>query len=261
MVSDRQHEQWKRDGFFLRREFASPDVCAAMLRWVVEVCRAANGQIVHRDYIVMPEQNLTDRVDGSAPAELRVSKVFKLHRDEPFRSFMESEPVLAIGRSLLGARLDCFLSQFILKNPGAWGQPWHQDAFYFPFDRSPQVGLWLAISEATLDNGCLWVLRGSHTEAVHEHIPDQRPNANIGYTEIVDHDFQGEEPVLMEPGDLLVFHSHLMHRSRDNASSGRRSAMVFHIAQHGTTDRSEPPTPVNDWMCLPDPDSALGEPA
>jgi phytanoyl-CoA hydroxylase len=58
----------------------------------------------------------------------------------------------------------CFFSQFIFKNPGAWGQPWHQDACYFPFTPSrPVVGIWLAVTEATPDNGCLHVLPGSHT--------------------------------------------------------------------------------------------------
>ena len=56
----------------------------------------------------------------------------------------------------------------------------------------------------------------------------------------------------MAPGDLLVFHSHLMHRSRDNLSDGLRAAMVYHMAEHGTRDQGERPTRVNDWMCLPD---------
>ena len=52
----------------------------------------------------------------------------------------------------------------------------------------PVVGVWLAVTEATLDNGCLHVLPGSHHEPVHEHVADRRPNANFGYVEIVDHD-------------------------------------------------------------------------
>jgi ectoine hydroxylase-related dioxygenase (phytanoyl-CoA dioxygenase family) len=56
-------------------------------------------------------------------------------------------------------------------------------------------------------------------------------------------------PVTMEPGDLLVFHSRLMHRSSDNLSDGIRAAMVFHLASHGTVDHTER-SPVNDWLCL-----------
>ena len=101
------------------------------------------------------------------------------------------------------------------------------------------VGVWLAVTEATLVNGCLHVLPGSQTEPVHTHVPDRRPGANYGYFEIVDHDMDGAEPVLMDPGDLLVFDSHLMHCSTDNESDGIRAAMVYHYAAAGTTDHSE----------------------
>ena len=139
----------QRDGFFLVRGFADPAVGQGMLDRVVEISREADGRILHERYVVTPEQNLAGSVAASSPAELRVSKIFKLHRDAVFRDFIASQRVLEIGRALLGPRLDCFLSQFIFKNPGAWGQPWHQDSHYFPFDRAPQVGLWLAITEAT----------------------------------------------------------------------------------------------------------------
>jgi ectoine hydroxylase-related dioxygenase (phytanoyl-CoA dioxygenase family) len=252
MIAAAQRKQWEEDGFFLVPGFADAAVGEAMLERVIEISRSANGQIIHDGFVVTPEQNLADSVGVGADAELRVSKIFKLHRDGPFRALIESQPVLEIGRSLLGSRLDCFLSQFIFKNPAAWGQPWHQDSFYFPFDRGPQVGLWLAVTEATLENGCLWVLPGSHQGPIHEHVPDRRENANVGYVEIVDHDFAAERPVTMAPGDLLVFHSHLMHRSRDNRSDGLRAAMVYHLAEHGTRHVGDRRSPVNDWMCLPD---------
>jgi phytanoyl-CoA hydroxylase len=243
--------QWKEQGFFILRGFRPPAVGDAMLDRVVEIGREAKGRIVHGHQFVTPEQNLIGGAADDAPAESRISKIFRLHRDPVFRAFIESTDVQEIGHAILGPELDCFLSQFIFKNPGAWGQPWHQDGFYFPFDRAPQVGLWLAVTAATEENGCLWVLPGSHRDPIHEHVPDRRPNANIGYVEIVDRDTSGEIPVEMARGDLLVFDSRLMHRSKDNLSNGLRAAMVYHLAQHGTKDTSKTPSPVNDWMPLP----------
>lgn len=242
---------WERDGYFLVRGFADPSVCRAMLSRVVELSRQAGGAGAAGDALVLPEANLRSSVAAGAPAEQRVSKVFRLHRDPVFRDFATREDLLARVRPILGPDVDCFLSQFIFKNPGAWGQPWHQDSYYFHFDRSPQVGVWLAVSEATRENGCLHVLPGSHREPVHAHVPDRRPHANVGYVEIVDHDMGEALPVMMEPGDLLVFHSHLMHCSRDNTSSGHRAAMVYHYASHGTVDRDRDTSPVNDWMPIP----------
>ena len=247
-LSARHAAAWDRDGFFLVKEFSTPDVCDAMLRRAIDLAREADGRGVAGTAIVHPERNLADSVGSEALAEERVSKVFKVHRDSVFHEFATQPDLVASVQHLLGTDIDCFLSQFIFKNPGAWGQPWHQDAFYFPFDRGPQVGVWLAVTEATLANGCLHVVPGSHLEPVHEHLLDRRPNANQGYVEILDHDMSGERPVTMAPGDLLIFHSHLMHRSKDNNSSAIRAAMVYHFGERGTVDLAEHPAPINDWM-------------
>jgi phytanoyl-CoA hydroxylase len=168
-----------------------------------------------------------------------VSKIFVLHDWDPvFGAFAHDLRLLDVVDALLGPDIDCFLSQFIFKNPGAIGQPWHQDSLYFPFEPDHQVGIWLAVTDATPVNGPLSVLAGSHREPVHEHVPDRRPDANLGYTEIVDMDFSGASQVLMRAGDLLVFDSHLMHRSTDNMSDGVRAAMVYHYAVAGTIDRT-----------------------
>ncbi len=53
----------------------------------------------------------------------------------------------------------------------------------------------------------------------------------------------------MDPGDLLVFDSHLMHCSTDNESDGIRAAMVYHYAASGTVDHTDEYFPsVNDWV-------------
>ena len=253
-MRDTHRSSWETSGFYRMDGFASPEVGEAMLRDIIALVRAApEGAFAHEGALILPEANLADRAAESGEAEQLTAKVFKLHRRPAFSSFLGRADVVEVLVDRLGPDVDCFLSQFIFKNPGAWGQPWHQDSYYFPFDPPrPVVGLWLAVTEATLANGCLHVLPGSHAEPVHQHVPDRRPNANVGYVEIVDHDMSGAEPVLMAPGDLLVFDSHLMHRSTDNLSDGIRAAMVFHFAAAGTVDRTEDvtgtPSRVNDWV-------------
>ena len=245
-----QRQGWEGDGFFIVPGFASADVLTGMTERVVELARAqAEGADIAPAY-VLQEAALVPHAEH---AEGRLSKLFRLHREQAvFRAFCEQPELLDLAEAILGADLDCFLSQFIFKNPGALGQPWHQDAFYFPFDRGPQVGVWLAVSESVLDNGPLWVLPGSHREPVHEVVPDRRVHANYAYVEIVDHDMSRAVPVLMQPGDLLCFHSRLMHKSTDNLSSRRRAAMVYHYGEAGTVDQSQERwgfTPPNvDWL-------------
>ncbi len=245
---------WRRHGFLRIPAFADPAVGQAMFERVVELVRDAARGLDVAPALVMPEQqaDLPAASVAGIEAEKLASKVFTVARHEPFRTFIEQPELTAIAADLIGTDdLDCFLSQFIFKNPGAWGQPWHQDAYYFPFDPPrPVVGLWLAVTRATLANGCLHVLAGSHHEPVHTHVTDRRPGANYGYVEIVDHDMAASQTVLMEPGDLLVFDSHLMHRSTDNASDEVRAAMVFHVAASATVDHTMATKgyTVNDWM-------------
>jgi ectoine hydroxylase-related dioxygenase (phytanoyl-CoA dioxygenase family) len=251
-LSPERKEAFERDGFFIVRRFAPPATLDAMLARVIELARAhARGESIRPAYVVEEEAL---REDAKAPED-HLSKLFRVHRHEPvFAAFAREPALLDLVGGILGPDLDCFLSQFIFKNPGALGQPWHQDAFYFPFDRGPQVGTWLAVSEARLENGPLWVLPGSHREPVHAVVRDRRPHAHFAYVEIADHDMSGAVPVLMEPGDLLFFHSHLMHMSTDNASDRRRAAMVYHYGETGTDDRSlerfgfVPPNV--DWLSL-----------
>jgi phytanoyl-CoA hydroxylase len=247
VLTDAQRASWAERGFFRVDGFAPTETCDAMLARVTQVCR--DPSVAEAVGVkVVPESNKAGTT-VSHPEDA-VSKVFHLHRDAVFADFAHSAAVVDAVSELIAPDIDVFLSQFIFKTSGAWGQPWHQDSFYFPFEPArPVVGVWLAVTEATLANGCLHVLPGSQTEPVHTHVLDRRPGANYGYFEIDDHDMAAAEPVLMHPGDLLVFDSHLMHRSTDNESDGIRAAMVYHYAAAGTVDHSEEYFPsTNDWV-------------
>ena len=244
---------WERDGYLLLpglvdRELAASvqDAAIDLVRRLATTGEDLGGYRVGDGMLSVPEPNLST---GAAPArpEDHASKLFNLHRRDPFRSVAAHPGITAVLGGLLGPDIDCFNSQFIFKNPGAWGQPWHQDSLYFDLDRVPQVGVWLATSPATADNGCLFVAPGSHVEPLHEHVPDRRPGANLGYLEIVDHDLSDEVAVEMQPGDVLLFHSFLMHRSGDNRTTSRRTALVLHHTATGTAPVG-PPSGTIDFL-------------
>ncbi|HZM29495.1 MAG TPA: phytanoyl-CoA dioxygenase family protein [Acidimicrobiales bacterium] len=254
-AAERAH--YDEHGYVKLTGFAGQGDCERMLDRVVEITRAeaASGPPARRGGdggrsatagLVLPESNLAGR--PGRPEEL-ASKVFTLHRDEVFGGFAASPALTGLLAGLIGPGIDCFLSQFIFKNPGAWGQPWHQDSYYFAFEPArPVVGVSLAVTPATTSNGCLHVLPGSHRDPIHTHVPDRRPGANIGYVEIVDRDVSGAVAMPMDPGDLLVFDSHLVHRSSDNVTDGLRAAMTYHFAATGTRDLH--PGVVNDFVTV-----------
>lgn len=242
MLTPEQREQWDRDGFFVVRSFVEPDIGLAMEKEIVEAIRrdppslhpGKPAYVTDGELLIKPETSLSGT--GEMPDEV-IAKVFNPHLSGTANAFATSTRIADVVADLLGEDIDVFQSQFIFKNPRAWGQPWHQDSYYFPFEKQPQVGVWLAISEATLENGCLSVLPGSHCEQkIHRHDPDSRENVNQGYLEVRSADDDRAVPVLMQPGDVLFFHSYLLHRSENNRARSRRSAMVYH---YGRPDSGE----------------------
>ena len=250
-LTDSQNDSWNESGFILCKGMISEQDCEQINHEVSE--------IIHS--IIKEEDEFSHAYGGDGKIAIRemkpnehaktiedeMSKLFRIHSKGIFNDIIKREEFINPLRDILGENIDCFLSQFIFKNPGAWGQPWHQDSSYFNFNKSPQVGVWIATSEATLENGCLVILPGSHKEPLHEHLTDERPGANYGYTEIKDHDFSNEEPLLLEKGDVLFFHSFLMHKSYDNKSSERRTAMVYHFAESDTKVLGLD-SPTNEWI-------------
>ena len=242
-LTSEQRDQWDRDGFIILRRFCEPGAMPALMERVNEIARAADCGDDVDPCLVMPEKALA----AAAEPEMRLSKIFKLARQEPLFNAIATDPrLLDLLTDLLGPDVDNFLSQFIYKHPGALGQPWHQDAWYFRMEPAVQVGAWLAVTAATPDNGPLSVVRGSHLEVVHEDVEwDERPEAGSFYVEIQGVDTDDETVVLMEPGDLLLFHSRLRHRSTDNESDRSRAAMVYHFAVAETEGYI---APNHDWL-------------
>ena len=248
-----QKNSWNEFGYILIPNFVDEKFCDEMNKEVINIIKsiipeesAFSHAYAGDGHIAIREMKPTE---DPKSIEDEISKLFRIHSRGIFNEFINNQVLCDILEDILGPNVDCFLSQFIFKNPGAWGQPWHQDSSYFPFDREPQVGAWLATSEATLENGCLVILPGSHKEHLHEHLPDDRKGSNYGYTEIKDHDFSQETPMTLNTGDLLLFHSFLMHKSYDNNSQARRTAMVYHFAETGT-DFGPVDSPTNEWISV-----------
>ncbi|WP_337185140.1 phytanoyl-CoA dioxygenase family protein [Phenylobacterium sp.] len=240
MITDAERAAWDRDGYFFARGAVDPGLAAEVEAEVVARIRADPpgrhaGEVAYmsgENYLIYPE---TGPSPGAVNPEDLVSKVFNCHAEGATRRMSELPQIADRVAGLLGPDVDCFQSQFIFKNPGVIGQPWHQDSYYFKFDKQPQVGVWVALTRATIENGCLWVVPGSHADQeIYEHVPDLRPAANRGYLEIVSQDTSSRTSAVMEPGDVLFFHSYLMHMSTDNVADYRRSAMVYHYGRAGT---------------------------
>lgn len=124
-----------------------------------------------------------------------------------------------------------FHSKLMQKEPkvgGAW--EWHQDygywyknEFLFP---GQMMSVMIAITEATKENGCLEVIKGSHAMGRVEHgFSGEQVGASQRYVDLalkmMEHVY-----VTLQPGDALFFHSNLLHRSGPNLSDRPRWSLI-----------------------------------
>lgn len=150
--------------------------------------------------------------------------------DDIYSAIAASTRIVEPVEQIFGGEACHYHHKMNMKEPkvgGAW--EWHQDYGYwytygFLFPR--MVSCFIAVDPSTKENGCLQVLRGSHAMGRIEHgkIGDQtgadleRTNEAMKRLELV--------YVQMDPGDALVFHSNLLHRSDANLSDRPRWTLI-----------------------------------
>ena len=125
---------------------------------------------------------------------------------------------------------------------GAW--EWHQDygywyknEFLFP---NQMISVMIAITDATKENGCLQVIKGSHKMGRVEHgFAGEQVGASQRYVDLalntMEHVF-----VELEAGDALFFHSNLLHRSEANTSDKARWSIISCYNRQSNEPYNEP---------------------
>ena len=130
-------------------------------------------------------------------------------------------------------------SMVIFKQPKIGGVVrWHQDASYLLTQPSSVLGVWIALEEATKENGCLWMAPGMHHSPLRE-LYTVNWATRQGYLADIDHtpwpSVTDEIPLEVEAGSVVVFHDHMPHRSAANLSTKSRVALTFHGYNPNTT--------------------------
>ena len=131
---------------------------------------------------------------------------------------------------LLGPNVLGLNNLYIWKSPKiGLGFPWHQDKWYFnhQYKTEMTVGTWTAIDAADKENGCLYVIPGSHKFGILKHADlegSQQSEFKIA------RDAKDEDGVAVEapPGAVVWFNNQLLHKSTDNHSLRFRRCNVAH---------------------------------
>ncbi|MER3452778.1 MAG: hypothetical protein C4344_03675 [Acidimicrobiia bacterium] len=204
MTSDAttDREQFRRDGYFVVERLFSPDECEEIVAHIeaapltVPLGDPSDGQMLYRPMLHLADPHLQAVCCDSRFADV----------------------VLPI----LGPDVRLYWEQSVAKPPEARTElPWHQDNGYTPVDPPEYLTCWLALDDADVANGCIWVIPGSHRAGTVRHHDGPGP-FRVGRD-----DPAGGVPVPVRRGDVLVFSSLLMHRSGPNVSGRDRRAWII----------------------------------
>ncbi|MCU6710839.1 phytanoyl-CoA dioxygenase family protein [Paenibacillus sp. J5C_2022] len=147
--------------------------------------------------------------------------------DERLGAISRHPALMEVLERLLGDKPVLVQDMALLKPPQAGGEkPWHQDMAYgtLAYNRAV-IGVWIALDEACLDNGCMHVIPGSHAEGA-------VPHYAMRDWQICDAHIPVERDVAvpLAPGGALLFHGLLKHGTPFNLSAKRRRALQLHYA-------------------------------
>lgn len=148
-----------------------------------------------------------------------------------FRRAVAYPQVVEVLTRVVSPNVKCMQSMLFVKASGKPGQAWHQDEDYIPTRDRSLIGAWIALDDATLKNGCLWILSGSHRRGIlypqkihHDRRFDcAQESFEFPWTD------EDSVPVEVKRGSIVFFNGYTLHRSLPNiAESGYRRALVNH---------------------------------
>jgi ectoine hydroxylase-related dioxygenase (phytanoyl-CoA dioxygenase family) len=233
-----------RDGYLVLAGALSAGEVQALRDEAVRICRGELGAV--------------DGVEPAAadePDEQVVRRYLCIHfphkLSERMRGTLDHPVVVDALRQRIGPNVKAMQSMLFIKSEGKPGQAWHQDELFIPTRDRSLTAAWIALDDATVKNGCLWVLPGSHRRGVL--YPDRDHHDPRFDCEVEAYDFphRDEDAVAVEvpAGSVVLFSGYLLHMSLPNSGRhGLRRALVNHYMS------AESPLP---WF-LPPQGSTMG---
>jgi hypothetical protein len=236
--SEAELEQFRDHGFFCREQAFGPDELIALR----DGADRAHQKLL--DAAMSDSAAPVDQIDNQKYQQVLGATV-KWEWDEDLFAVRSVEPCAhlesgldaliddpriwqPVTRLMDSDSLSLFSDKLNMKRPGGAPFPWHQDGPYWAFGAEQLeniVSVAIYLDAATQENGCLWVIPGSHRHGVLKGLEDRGVLGAL-YTDV--DLLEGEAVPLEAPeGSVLWFHRDLVHGSQVNRSNGSRRVYVI----------------------------------
>jgi ectoine hydroxylase-related dioxygenase (phytanoyl-CoA dioxygenase family) len=176
------------------------------------------------------EAMLRRQPDGRMMIAKADAITFTIHlvsKSETLKAFAQHEVFARLCQDIMGTPSRLYWDQAVYKKPGNPEEfPWHQDNGYTYTEPQQYLTCWVALVDATPENGCPWVVPGLHTKGTLQHQP-----TDLGWQCLSNPD--GAEAVPAKKGDIVVFSSLTPHRTGPNLTDGVRKSYILQYAPDG----------------------------
>lgn len=229
IISDEEVKAFVSEGFHVSHELLSPEEIEELLADAPKLIRGEYAE---------PHEPL--ELKGDETDEDLLQQVLCMHQPHFFspvvEKYVKHPKICSILSQITGAHIPywdgsvkCMQSMYFIKPSGYPGQAWHQDEVYIPTRDRSLIGAWIALDDAIIENGCLWVIPKSHRSGV---LYEQKEHEQPGYFDFAPESYgfddSVEVPVEVKKGSVVFFNGYLLHRSKKNYSDHYRRVLVNH---------------------------------
>ena len=218
------HDSYRKDGYLVVADALSTNQLELLYEETVRVCRGCYGSY----------NRWRGPHNGQSDEEVLAQYicVHYPHKISPLLRQMFSLPVIVDQLTkVIGPNVKAIQSMLFIKAAGKPGQAWHQDESYIPTRDRSLTGAWIALDDATTENGCLWVIPGSHRPGILWPMREQDDTKFDCGFESYELPYSDADaiPVELPKGSAVILNGYLLHRSLPNrAKTGYRRALINH---------------------------------
>lgn len=223
-ITDEHIGFYRQEGYLaIENAFTGEEVEAAK-QGLLDLIMGRNPDFTEISFEAKAAQRLETLSEDERQDAVRKLMWFVDH-DERLKAMSAHRKLVGVVERLLEEEPVMFQDMALVKPPHFGREkPWHQDKAYFNYPVETRVvGVWIALDEATVANGCMHVRPQGHQQGPIIHF--KRRDWQICDTEIMG---QPCVAVPLKPGGVLLFDGLLPHGTPTNHSPHRRKALQFH---------------------------------